>query len=181
MNHTYRNLVLALSCVGLLPLIAQKQPVPSETTSMANLLPVHGKVTDGQNKMEGCEVVVFRDNEEIESMTTGRAGKFEVLLETGPQYAVEFRKDGFLPKRLLVDTSNDLPAEQAVFMPLAMDLSLLKAEKYEGGNTDVLDFPFAIIRFDKRAGTFVQDQQYTMDMMRANGAVLLMAGRAGKD
>lgn len=165
----------------MLTLMAQKQPVPADQPSMANMLPITGKVTDGQNKLEGCEVVVFRDNEQITSMATGRTGKFEVLLETGPQYAVEFRKEGFLPKRLLVDTRNDLPAEQAVFMPLSMDLSLLKAEKYAGGNTDVLDFPFAIIRYDKRAGTFVQDQRYTDDMMRANGAVLLMAGRAGKD
>ena len=64
--------------------------------------------------------------------------------------------------------------------PIGMDISLLEKSKYDGANTDDLDFPFAMVRYDKRAKAFVQDAQYTTDMQRANGAALLMAGRSSK-
>jgi hypothetical protein len=62
-----------------------------------------------------------------------------------------------------------------------MTMSMLPASKYEGADTDALDFPFAIVRWNKQAMAFVQDQQYTADMMRTNGAALLQAGRTSKD
>jgi hypothetical protein len=80
----------------------------------------------------------------------------------------------------VVDTHAETPEENLVFIPLHMDLSLLVADKYAGADTDVLDFPFAMVRYDKRAKAFVQDAQYTTDMQRANGAALLMAGRSSK-
>jgi hypothetical protein len=80
----------------------------------------------------------------------------------------------------VVDTRAEIAEENLVFIPLQMDLSLLVAEKYDGADTDVLDFPFAMVSYDKRAKAFVQDAQYTTDMQRANGAALLMAGRSSK-
>ena len=44
----------------------------------------------------------------------------------------------------------------------------------------LFDMPFAIIRYDRKAGMYVHDEKYTDAMMRANGAALLVAGRAGK-
>jgi len=55
---------------------------------------------------------------------------------------------------------------------------MMPASKYNGADTDELDFPFAIVAWDKRAQAFVQDREYTTDMMRTNGALLLMSGRA---
>ena len=61
-----------------------------------------------------------------------------------------------------------------------MAMNMLPSSKYEGADTDELDFPFAIVKYDRGAKAFIQDQQYTADMMRTNGALLLMSGRAGK-
>lgn len=146
----------------------------------ASVVPITGRITDGDKKLEGCEVIVFEGNERVASQTTDRSGKFAVGLDLEKEYALEFRREGFVPKRIVVDTRAQLD-EGLVFSPLVMDVSMLMASKYEGADTDVLDFPFAIVRYDKKANAFTQDPTYTAGMMRANGALLLMAGRAGKE
>ena len=85
-----------------------------------------------------------------------------------------------MPKRIVIDTRADVEPEHLIYVPLVMDISMLAEEKYQGVDTDVLDFPFAIVRYNKSIDAFVQDQEYTMGMQRANGALLLMAARAEK-
>ncbi|MBL7953185.1 MAG: hypothetical protein JNM62_15860 [Flavobacteriales bacterium] len=144
-------------------------------------LPINGRVSQGDAKLEGCEVITFKGNEVVGRQITERSGRFGVVLGLGEEFAIEFRKEGFLPKRVIVDTRGELPKDLVDIAPIEMAMSMLKAEKYEGADTDELDFPFAIVRYDRGAKAFVQDYQYTADMMRTNGALLLMSGRAGKD
>lgn len=163
-------------CLTAMDMFAQQAP----EAAPAHVLPVTGRVTDGENKMEGCTIAVYIENDRVAEQVTERSGKFNLGLGLGKLYTIDFSKPGFLPKRIVVDTRAEIPEENLVFIPLQMDLSLLVADKYAGADTDVLDFPFAIVRYDKRAKAFVQDAQYTTDMQRANGAALLMAGRASK-
>lgn len=144
-------------------------------------LPINGRVSDGEHKLEGCDILTYKGNDLVGRQTTTGNGRFAMVLGLGEEFAIEFRKDGYLPKRVLVDTRGDLPKDLVEIAPIEMAMSMLKATKYEGADTDVLDFPFAIVRYDRGARAFVQDQQYTVDMMRTNGALLLMSGRSGKD
>ena len=143
-------------------------------------LPVAGRITDGERKLADCEVVVYQGNEVVARSTTDRSGRFGMELDLGAEYMLEFRKEGFLPKRIAVDTRTDIPLEKLVYGPLALDVGLLSSEKYSGVDTDVLDFPFAIVRYDKRQHTYAADAEYTTAMQRTNGALLLMAGRVGE-
>lgn len=144
------------------------------------ILEVTGRITDGQQKLQGCEVVVFEGNEEVGRQSTDRSGRFGLGLGMGKEFAILFQRKGYLPKRVLVDTRATIPDELAGIPPVEMEMSLLAADKYAGADTDVLDFPFAIVKWNRQLLAFVQDQEYTVGMMRANGAALLQAGRAGK-
>lgn len=143
-------------------------------------LPINGRVSDGDHKLEGCSVLTYKGNDLVGSQITDRSGRFGMVLGLGEEFAVEFRKEGFLPKRILVDTRGELPKDLVEIAPIEMAMNMLPASKYEGADTDELDFPFAIVKYDRGAKAFIQDQQYTADMMRTNGALLLMSGRAGK-
>lgn len=143
-------------------------------------LPVMGRITDGENKLEGCEVITYRGNERITTVLTDKSGKFRAELALNGEFSLEFHKKGFVPKRILVDTSFPLQMDDLMFDPLMMDISLLATDKYQGVATDELDFPFARVRFDTKTQTFAQDQEWTMDMQRTNGALLLAAGRVEK-
>lgn len=144
-------------------------------------LPINGRVSNGEAKLEGCEVITYKGNEVVGRQVTERNGRFGMMLGLGEEFAIEFRKEGFLPKRVVVDTRAELPKDLMEIAPIEMAMSMLPASKYEGADTDELDFPFAIVRYDRGAKAFIQDHQYTADMMRTNGALLLMSGRSGKD
>jgi len=146
----------------------------------ALLLPITGRITDGEKKLEGCEVLTYDGNELVGRQFTDKSGRFGMGLGLGKEFAIEFRKEGFLPKRILVDTRAELPKELVEIAPMDMEMSMLPASKYDGADTDVLDFPFAIVKYDKKAMAFTQDREYTTDMMRTNGALLLMSVRSEK-
>jgi len=143
-------------------------------------LPIAGRVMEADKKMEGCKVTIYKGNEVLGEQTTDRSGRFGMELGLQEEYAIVFSKDGYLPKRVLVDTRGNLPKDLVDIAPIDMAMSMLPASKYEGADTDELDFPFAIIRYHRGSKAFVQDHEYTADMMRTNGALLLMSGRAGK-
>lgn len=168
----------------LLPVAALLLPhaaVLAQPAEVVHTLPVSGKVTNGDDRLAGCRVIVYKGNDMVAEQVTGKSGKFALGVPLGDQYALEFKAEGFIAKRIIVDTRADVPAEELVFVPLDMVVGMLAASKYTGADTDALDMPFAIVRFNPRTKAFEDDLQYTRDMMRTNGALLLMAGRANKD
>ena len=144
------------------------------------ILEVTGRISDGERKLMGCSVTVYDGNEVVGHQMTDKNGRFGFGLGLDKEFAIVFEKEGFLPKRMLVDTRAKIPAEVMGLAPIGIEMSMLVATKYEGADTDVLDYPFAIIRWSKQDMAFVQDHQYTASMMRANGAALLQAGRSVK-
>lgn len=164
-------LVLLMSSVASL---AAGQQVDTRT------LEITGRIIDGEKKLQGCEVIVYDGNEVVGTQVTDKNGRFGLGLGLQKEFAIVFQKEGFLPKRMLVDTRGKIPYELENLVPIDMEMSMLPAEKYEGADTDVLDFPFAMVKWNRQLLAFTQDQQYTAGMMRANGAALLQAGRSVK-
>lgn len=169
MNPRLLAASLVLSCTAAL----------SQTTD-SRVLEITGRISDGDKKLAGCELVVYEGNDIVATQVTDKSGRFGLGLGLGKEFAIVFQKEGFLPKRILVDTRAKIPVEIQELAPLDMEMSMLLASKYEGANTDMLDFPFAIVKWNRQVGAFTQDQQYTVDMMRTNGAALLQAGRSVK-
>lgn len=143
---------------------------------------VDGRITDGENKLAGAEVVIFKGNEQMEAIRTDKGGRFKVELDMNQEYGMEFRQEGFVAKRIAIDTRmpKPKPGQEFELVPLDITISLLEKKRYDGAPTDDLDFPFALIKFNKRTLTFEQDAEYTMGMQRTNGALLLMAARSEK-
>lgn len=143
---------------------------------------VDGTVTDGENKLADAEVVLFKGNEQVAVVRTGRNGRFGLKLELQERYALEFRHEGFIAKRIAIDSHMPRPrdGEEFELQPLDMSISLLERARYGEAPTDDLDFPFALVKYNKSTKMFEQDLEYTMGMQRVNGALLLMAARQDK-
>jgi len=169
MQHYAACLVLILAATT-----AMAQQVDTRT------LDITGRITDGEKKLAGCEVIVYDGNDVVGTQVTDKNGRFGLGLGLQEEFAIVFQKEGFIPKRMLVDTRAKIPIELQHLVPMDLEMSMLPASKYEGADTDVLDFPFAIIKWNRQLLAFAQDQQYTAGMMRANGAALLQAGRSVK-
>jgi hypothetical protein len=168
----------------LLDLLGMVTPGMAQDDYARNMEPmlVDGRITDGENKLQGTEVVLFQGNEVVVTTKTDKGGRFGFKLDINREYAMEFRHDGFVAKRIAIDTHmpKPKPGQEFELVPLDITISLLEKSRYDGAPTDDLDFPFAFIKFNKRTLTFEPDAEYTMGMQRTNGALLLMAARADK-
>jgi hypothetical protein len=145
-------------------------------------LVVEGRITDGEIKLTDADAVLFKENVQVERVTTGKNGRFNMVLELNSNYAIEFRHLGFIAKRIAIDTHipKPKPGQEFDLTPINMSVSLLEHARYNGAPTDDLDFPFALIKLNKKTMEFEQDAEYTMGMQRTNGALLLMAARTRK-
>lgn len=144
-------------------------------------LTLDGRITDGTNKLVDADAVLFRGNQQEALVTTNKGGRFVLYLEINETYAIEFRHLGYVAKRIAIDTHipKPKPGQEFELVPIDMNITLLEKARYDGAPTDDLDFPFALIKFNKKTMQFEQDADYTMGMQRTNGALLLMAARAG--
>ena len=81
---------------------------------------VDGRITDGENKLVGAEVVIFKANEQLESVKTDKGGRFKVKLEMNQDYGMEFRQEGFVAKRIAIDTRmpKPKPGQEFELVPL---------------------------------------------------------------
>lgn len=165
----------------LSPIVVQAQEDGSAAIDGFHL-PVSGRIIDGDAKLAGCEVILYKENEKVSTLTTDKSGKFSANLDLNASWGITFQKDGYVAKRMVFDTH--LPRvkgdAELVIEPMVMEVGMLPLAKYEGANTDELDFPFAIVKWDRSLGTFSQDHDYTMGMQRTNGALLLMSARSDK-
>jgi hypothetical protein len=159
---------------------AQKKSGGGDVAPIMNVLPVNGRVTDGENKLQGCTITLYRGNEVVEQVATDKAGRYKLQVALGDMHTIEYAVADHMTKRVVMDTRADLPEERLLFAPMVMDVSLLHNDRYTGADTDLLDMPYAIVQWDDKIKAFVQDQNYVANMMRANGALLLMAGHSGK-
>lgn len=163
--------LLLLSCSAT-SVLAQDEAVTA--------LEVAGRITDGEKNLEGVQVYAMIENVRMDSLKTTGNGKFAMQLALQKEHMLEFKKDGYVVKRMLIDLLvKAKPGQELILAPIDMDVTLLDEDYYEGADTDVLDFPSAIVRWDKTKGGFAMDYEYTMGMARANGSVLLMAARTG--
>ncbi len=139
------------------------------------LLPVDAIILDAGKPVDACSVTLHKGGVRMETFITRRKGQFQTGLEHGHLYTLEFAKAGFITKRIVVDTRADVHPSKLPGMPMLMDVEMLRSDRYRGIETDALDMPFAIVRFDKRANAFVQDADYAQEMHRTNSALLQLA------
>lgn len=129
-----------------------------------SLIGFEGQVFFGENKEkatdkgEGVSITLFQGNTTISEYTTTRNGKFVLDLERNKYYIVEFKRDNYVTKRIIIKTkipsSSKIPKKDFEF-----EVFLLK--EVEGVNYSRLDFPMAIIEFQKPSEKFDYDTEYT--------------------
>lgn len=150
---------------------AQERPAKAPNLVLA------GTVTDGENDLPGVDVALYKGNEVIATVQTSSSGAFKLKVPIHELYTLVFRQEGAVSKLAIIDTRipGHVIGGQIKLTPLDLSVSLLRRERYGNASTDDLDFPFAMVAYDRVTGRFQQDMDYTTSMQRLNGALLLMA------
>ncbi len=109
-------------------------------------------------------VELLFDNKVLKQTTVTGRRSFKFLLAKNRWYAIRISKKGYSPR--LISICTDLPKSKEGFYKFHFDTELIPINKAELMDQEVLDFPIAIISFDKDAEWFYYNEEFTSNMKR---------------
>lgn len=115
-------------------------------------------------KLDGVQIVVFKNGAQQEVQDAGTKGKFDFTLPLGYTYELKFSKSDYVTKILRIDTRNIPPADRAGGFTLEMSVTLFAY--VEGFNTDIMKDPMSKASFVSQTNSISTDDAYTATMQR---------------
>ncbi|MFM7722187.1 MAG: hypothetical protein ACKO7C_04190, partial [Bacteroidota bacterium] len=115
-------------------------------------------------KLDGVQIVVFKNGAQQEVQDAGTKGKFDFTLPLGYTYELKFSKSDYVAKILRIDTRNIPPADRAGGFTLEMSVTLFAY--VEGFNTDIMKDPMSKASFVSQTNSNSTDDAYTATMQR---------------
>ena len=117
---------------------------------------------DTEKKLDGVQVIVFKNGAQERVFDAGTSGKFDFTLPLGYSYDLKFSRADYVTKIIRIDTRN-IPAEDRS-TPFQMDMESSLFKYVEGFNTDILKEPMGKAAFDAQTNWITFDFPYTAEM-----------------
>lgn len=129
-----------------------------------NNLAIDATVKDKEGgRLENAKVTLIQDGAEVNRVTTGKNGRFDLFLDFGHEYVIEIEKSGFVSKKLYINTHN-VPAEEQAwgyeFGGFIIDLF----KDVPGIDYSILDKPVGKVYYDEVISNFQYDKAYTKEI-----------------
>ncbi len=124
---------------------------------------IKGFITEKGKKSHEAEIKAFEGNDLIWSSTTAPDGSFELIIPHNKYVALVVEKDGFMSKYIIFDTRSERMPRN--LEPYECHIDLVREEDLKGIDVSRLDFPIAIVEFDKKSKQFNHNQSYTDNMI----------------
>ena len=123
-------------------------------------LRLNGEMKDGISDMKGAFVLVYSGGEKLKRANANSSGKYELHLDFGRDYTLEYRKQFYVTKRLEVKLAE--VSSQMVHIGCKVnevEISMIRKEK--GLDYMVYEDAIARIIFNEDSGCFSWDEEFT--------------------
>jgi hypothetical protein len=121
----------------------------------------NGACSDNLLKIE-----LIQDNRVVDSMTIKGKRTFKFNLKKNGYYGIRISKKGFVPRLISVCTDLEGGDISNKIYRFRFDTKLISVEGADELNKDALDFPIAVISFDRKKGWFYYSKKYTSQIKR---------------
>lgn len=121
-----------------------------------------GRIFIEDKKAKEVTIKVYDGNKCFSTYITRPNAKFIFVAGIEDYYTIEFEKEGYVTKRVVVNTKNTRKIKSTD--PFKFDITLEKEE--DGVNYSEHDFPAAIIEIDEKTEEFVFNEKYTEEIKR---------------
>ncbi|MGB0886992.1 MAG: hypothetical protein ACPGSL_02615 [Vicingaceae bacterium] len=152
------KLLLPLSVFFILFCSAIK---PTSTLEKISSLEVKGYIFNNDEKVNGALVKLYQKNKLI-NQTNSKKGKFSFTLLSGARYTIEVIKFGSVTEIIQVSTVEKTQFVGKYLYEFRIDL--MNVSRFENVDMSLLDFPTAIIKYDKNEGEYLHDAQYSIQL-----------------
>ena len=114
---------------------------------------------DTRDTLSGSEVLIYQGDKLFTRLITPVDDSFTTLLPLGHQYRLEFIRDGFFTKTLLIDSQGFNPWKVGQGYSVDTGISMIAIE--EGLELDILSDPIGVMVYDPKSDSFQWDWEYT--------------------
>jgi hypothetical protein len=164
----FMSLIQVLMLLSSLPVFADNNKnVPADSSSWSvtdNTICLEVKVhsTEKNVPLTGVTIKVYLDNEPILLTNTDMMDVKKISMERNRYYSIEISKEGYYSK--LVRISTMMPKDQKVYndgFVYEYDLQIELIRVDPESHSFYLDFPIALISYDKKSDRFNYSQHYS--------------------
>lgn len=160
MKFRLLNSTLLLTILSFLMLVDQQAQAQYNAT-----FDFSGTILIDDKKAKDVVVKAYEGNLCFSSYQTRSNGKFFFTAEGEKHYTLQFEKEGYVTKRVVIRTHNTKNLERDP-RKYKFDLALVKATKEV--NHEENDFPITIIELDKATKEFGFNKSYTTNRQSKN-------------
>ena len=124
-------------------------------------LTLSGMVEDGREPLPDAVVRVFKNGQPVGTKKSDASGNFEVRMDLGQEYTIEFTKQGYVTKK--VEINSNVPQGQGGSWKVEFSVGLF--QDYPGLDVSALNDPVTRIHYKTGERGFGYDERYTRKMM----------------
>lgn len=129
-----------------------------------NNLAVDGTIKDESGaRLSGAVVTLYRDGVELNKVTTGNNGRFDLYLDFGYEFIVEISKASYVTKRLYFNTGN-VPEDEQMWGYEYGGFLVDMIKRMDGVDYSILDQPIGKVYYEANVENFVNDRVYTKEI-----------------
>ncbi len=153
------KLIVVLSLMFLVFSGAKPLKYSAKTSSLV----IKGYVFKQGEKIETASVKLFQNNKVVQ-LTSSKKGKFQFILFSDMEYMVEVSTKGCVTERIQISTKEK--TEFAGKYTYEFKVDLMGLSKFKGIDIASLDFPTAVIKYDKEEGEYLHDKTYSQSVKK---------------
>lgn len=133
---------------------------PKKNTTAIPTVSIDIEVRDHSSLIRDAKVYIYADNDLIGKKTlSGKNLRCE--LELDKYYTLEVKKEGYLAKRIVVNTHTSSANQIERLQTFAFSVTLFQPDKFNGRNISELDFPTALLYIDEKKKCLKYNEHYT--------------------
>lgn len=137
----------------------------SDSTEIPKNLYLWGKVLENDMPLAGAQVLVYRDGIKRDVYKTDSQGFFDVYLDYGFIYSLEFGKPGYVTKKLTIEADN-IPMADREYGYETGDFKVEIFREVKGVDFSIYDKPIGKIFYSVNSQQFVYDRRYIAKMKK---------------
>ena len=166
-------MVLSITLLGL-QAQTKENGNSTESDTLAKFLKIKGKFDNSVTDFNGVYTVkLIYNNKVVEEQTLKVSKSFSFNLGRNCFYAIKMEKDGYIPKIISISTMVPKALGESESYTFKLSTNLISMELYGLFEDDNVDFPSAIIYYDKGSDSFEFSQKYTEALIKKMKSDLL--------
>jgi len=166
-----RIIFIRLFLLVFIPLTGMDHPVYGQQDK--DYLTLSGLIEEGNEPLADAVIRVFVNGQPVETKKSDGSGNFEVKMDLGQQYIIEFSKQGYVAKK--VEVNSAVPQGQGGTWKVEFSIGLF--QDYPGLDVSALQDPVTRIHYKTGERGFGYDERYTRKMMSRINDILAQRRR----